>query len=210
MRTNFWLFFWQESTQTARGQKWLRSSEARLVPSHLSLSLKTLNLLKLVFKAVFLGDTSIWGFPYFSSFSDCSIWRSWLDYFSFAIIAFGTLIIWLHWPPISVSLRKNGQESLDWGGFKRGVSGFSRFSRGSSSDGPGIFPIPFLFLGLLRAHTRNSPERVRDTIRTFSEESGNPPGLEIPGFGFSQYAGGNYRIHDLFGGAWIARNAFFT
>ena len=50
-------------------------------------------------------------------------------------------------------------------------------------DGPGIFPIsPFLFLGLLRAPTRNSPERVRDTIWTFPQKVGNtrvwkPPGL---------------------------------
>ena len=40
----------------------------------------------------------------------------------------------------------------------------------------------FLFLGLLRAPTRNSPERVRDTIWTFPEKVGNtrvwkPPGL---------------------------------
>ena len=63
--------------------------------------------------------------------------------------------------------------------------GLSRFSR--------IFPIcsgmvwgfsrfvPFLFLGLLRAPTRNSPERVCDTIWTFPEKSGKPPGLETPG-----------------------------
>ena len=49
------------------------------------------------------------------------------------------------------------------------VRGFSRF-------------VPFLFLGLLRAPTRNSPERVRDTIWTFPEKVGNtrvwkPPGL---------------------------------
>ena len=42
------------------------------------------------------------------------------------------------------------------------IRGFSRF-------------VPFLFLGLLRAPTRNSPERVRDTIWTFPEKSGNPP-----------------------------------
>ena len=58
----------------------------------------------------------------------------------------------------------------------------------------GIFPICsgmvrgfswlvlFLFLGLLRAPTRNSPERVRDTIWTFPKKVGNtrvwkPPGL---------------------------------
>ena len=39
------------------------------------------------------------------------------------------------------------------------VRGFSRF-------------VPFLFLSLLRAPMRNSPERVRDTIWTFPEKSG--------------------------------------
>ena len=53
------------------------------------------------------------------------------------------------------------------------VRGFSRF----------VF---FLFLGLLGAPTRNSPERVRDTIWTFPEKSGKHPGLETPGFSFSQ------------------------
>ena len=64
---------------------------------------------------------------------------------------------------------------------------------------PGIFPICagtvrgfsrlvlFLFLGLLRAPTRNSPERVRDTIWTIPEKSGKHPGLETPRFSFSQY-----------------------
>ena len=62
----------------------------------------------------------------------------------------------------------------------------------------GIFPICsgtlrgfsrlvlFLFLGLLRAPTRNSPERVRDTIWTFPEKSGKHPGLETPRFSFFQ------------------------
>ena len=49
------------------------------------------------------------------------------------------------------------------------VRGFSRFV---------LF---LLFLSLLRAPTRNSPERVRDTIWTFPEKSGKPPGLETPG-----------------------------
>ena len=53
------------------------------------------------------------------------------------------------------------------------VRGFSRF-------------VPFLFLGLLRAPTRNSPERVCDTIWTFPEKSGKHPGLETPRFSFSQ------------------------
>ena len=54
------------------------------------------------------------------------------------------------------------------------VRGFSRF-------------VPFLFLGLLGAPTRNSPEWVRDTIWTFPAKSGKPPGLETPRFSFSQY-----------------------
>ena len=53
------------------------------------------------------------------------------------------------------------------------VRGFSRF-------------VLFLFLGLLRAPTRNSPERVRDTIWTFPEKSGKHLGLETPRFSFSQ------------------------
>ena len=53
------------------------------------------------------------------------------------------------------------------------VRGFSRF-------------VLFLFLGLLRAPTRNSPERLRDTIWTFPEKSGKHPGLEPPRFSFCQ------------------------
>ena len=57
----------------------------------------------------------------------------------------------------------------------------------------GIFPICsgmvrrfprfvlFLSLGLLRAPTRNNPERVRDTIWTFREKVGNPPVWKPPG-----------------------------
>ena len=56
------------------------------------------------------------------------------------------------------------------------VRGFSRF-------------VLFLFLGLLRAPTRNSPERVRDTIWTFPDKSGKHPGLETPWFSFSQKEG---------------------
>ena len=41
--------------------------------------------------------------------------------------------------------------------------------------------VPFLFLGLLRAPTRNSPERVRDTIWTFPEKRCETPGLDTPG-----------------------------
>ena len=65
-------------------------------------------------------------------------------------------------------------------------------------DVSGIFPICpgtlrgfsrlalFLFHSLLTAPMRNSPERVRDTIWTFPENSGKPPGLETPRFSFSQ------------------------
>ena len=61
-------------------------------------------------------------------------------------------------------------------------------------DFSGIFPICsgtfrgfsrfvlFLFLGLLTAPTRNSPDKVRDTIWTFPEKSGKPPGLASPKF----------------------------
>ena len=44
------------------------------------------------------------------------------------------------------------------------LRGFSRF-------------VLFLFLSLLTAPMKNSPERVRDTIWTFPEKSGKPPGL---------------------------------
>ena len=90
-----------------------------------------------------------------------------------------------------------------WGGFKTG--GFPDLDLSflfcpflSFPDFSGIFPICsgtlrgfsrfvlFLFLGLLTAPTRNSPERVRDTIWTFSEKSGKHPGLEPPRFSFSQ------------------------
>ena len=53
------------------------------------------------------------------------------------------------------------------------VRGFARF-------------VPCLFLGLLRAPTRNSPERVRDTICTSPEKSGKPRGLEPPGLSGSE------------------------
>ena len=62
--------------------------------------------------------------------------------------------------------------------------GFSRFARGWSGDFPDSSL--FLFLGLLTAPTRNSPERVRDTIWTFPEKSGKPPGLQTARFSFSQ------------------------
>ena len=55
------------------------------------------------------------------------------------------------------------------------VRGFSRF-------------VLFLFLGLLRAPTRNSPERVRDTIRTFPEKVGNTRVWKPPRFSYSQDA----------------------
>ena len=73
-------------------------------------------------------------------------------------------------------------------------------------DFSGIFPICSgmvrgffrsvlsLFLGLLRAPTRNSPERVRDTIWTFPEKSGKHPGLETPRFSFSQHITINFLV----------------
>ena len=57
------------------------------------------------------------------------------------------------------------------------VRGFSRF-------------VPFLFLGLLRAPTRNSPERVRDTIWTFPEKSGKPPVWKPPGLASPNFTQG--------------------
>ena len=69
-------------------------------------------------------------------------------------------------------------------GFSRRVRRFSRF-------------VLFLFLGPIRLfplsrpinstyeEQRNSPERVRNTIRTFPEKNGNLPGLETPRFTFS-------------------------
>ena len=65
--------------------------------------------------------------------------------------------------------------------------GLSRFFRDFPDllgDGPGTFPIrrPFsLSRPILRAPTRNSPERVRDTIWTFPEKVGNPPVWKPPG-----------------------------
>ena len=60
---------------------------------------------------------------------------------------------------------------------------FSRFARGWSGDFPDSSRFS-IFLGLLRAPPRNSPERVRDTIWTFPEKSGKHPGLETPRFSF--------------------------
>ena len=62
--------------------------------------------------------------------------------------------------------------------------GFSRFARGWSGDFPDSSL--FSFSAFLRAPTRNSPKRVCDTIWTFPEKSGKPPGLETPRFSFSQ------------------------
>ena len=57
---------------------------------------------------------------------------------------------------------------------------FSGFSRSFSGFSP-IFFGDFPLLGLLKqTPTRNIPERVRDTIRTFPERSGNTLGLKTP------------------------------
>ena len=97
-------------------------------------------------------------------------------------------------------LRLN-QGLVDGGGFPDLDLSFlfcPSLSFGDFSDFSGIFLICpgivrgfsrlvlLLFLGLLTAPTRNSPERVRDTIRTFPEKSGKPPGLETPRLTFSQ------------------------
>ena len=52
--------------------------------------------------------------------------------------------------------------------------GFSRFVRGLSRL------VLFLFLGLLQAPTRNGPERVRNTIRTFPEKKWETPRFGTP------------------------------
>ena len=59
-------------------------------------------------------------------------------------------------------------------------------------DGPGRFPIrPFsLSRPIKSTYEELSPKRVRDTIWTFPEESGKPPGLETPRFSFSQKSPG--------------------
>ena len=101
---------------------------------------------------------------------------------------------------------QTSKKSAKRGGFKRGIfpiwtcpSFFVLFCPfWDFPDFSGIFPncsgmvlgfsrfVLFLFLGLLRAPTRNSPERVRDTIWTFPKKSGKRPGLETPRFSFSQ------------------------
>ena len=74
-------------------------------------------------------------------------------------------------------------------GFSRFVSGIVRgFSR----------LVLFLFLGLLTAPTRNSPERVRDTIRTFPEKGGKPPGLETPGLEPPRSSFSQFMIHESY------------
>ena len=64
--------------------------------------------------------------------------------------------------------RLDGQGFWDFPDDSRFVRGFSRIVR-------------FLFLGLLTAPTRNSPERVGDTIQTFPQKVGNPPVWKPPG-----------------------------
>ena len=54
--------------------------------------------------------------------------------------------------------------------------GFSRFARGWSGDYPDLS----LSIGLLRAPTRNSPERVHDTIWTFPEKKWETPRFRNP------------------------------
>ena len=124
------------------------------------------------------------------------------------ILSAGILTIWLRQRVASdcdcaIFFWCDNQGPLNGGGFKRG--GFPIWTRPSFfvlfcpfGTFPGIFPICpgtlrgfsrlvlFLFLGLLSAPTRNSPERVRDTIWTVPEKSGKHPGLERPRFSFLQ------------------------
>ena len=106
-------------------------------------------------------------------------------------------LVTLQWPSIFLSYcQERLRAGRGGGGFRRGVfrsglvlplSFFGTFRFFPDFPiCPGIvqgFPrlVLLLFLGLLTAPTRNSPERVRDTIRTFPENSGKPPGLETPG-----------------------------
>ena len=79
-------------------------------------------------------------------------------------------------PSDSPNLSLKGRQT---GGFQTG--GFPDLDLSFLSCPPGIFPIcPFPLsrpIKLIAAPTRNSPERVRDSIRTFPEKSGKPPGL---------------------------------
>ena len=62
-------------------------------------------------------------------------------------------------------------------------------------DLSGVVPmVLFLFLGLLAVPMRKSPERVRDTIRTFPEKSGKPPAWN-PRFTFSHVVSGKEKAH---------------
>ena len=90
------------------------------------------------------------------------------------------------------AIKSTNSRATKRGGFKRGgfpdldlsflfcpfpIWGFSRFVLLLSLS---------LSLGLSRAPTRNSPERVRDAIWTFPEKSGKPAGMETPRFSFVQ------------------------
>ena len=109
-----------------------------------------------------------------------------------------------------LSVRPRQSRAAKRGGFKRGGGGFPIWTCPSlfvlfcpfwdffrdfpdlaAGDFFRVFPIrPLsLFFCILRAPTRNSPEKVRDTIWTFPEKSGKPPGLETPWFSFSQESG---------------------
>ena len=67
------------------------------------------------------------------------------------------------------------------------LSGIFRFARGWSGDFPDSSP--FLFLGLLRAPTRNSPRKGLRLNLDLSRKKGKPPGLETPRFSFCQEGG---------------------
>ena len=68
--------------------------------------------------------------------------------------------------------------------------GLSRFFRDFpdllGGDSPGIFPICLFLLSRPISSTNEEQSRNRDTIWTFPENNGKPPGLETSRFSFSQ------------------------
>ena len=80
----------------------------------------------------------------------------------------------------------------------------------------GIFPIlsddfpdlSFSFLRPITAPTRDSPERVRETIRTSPEKSGKPPVWNPPGLPFAKSHKSDKMPKNTTGRTSILRNEF--